>query len=71
MTSIKPPDNMPVRVYPTDAEMAERIRVECGFDEGDIEIQHDHADQLLVDLLQAMGYEQTVAAWGEVPKWYS
>lgn len=31
---------------------------------------HQEADEVLCDLLRALGYGEVVVAWREVPKWY-
>jgi hypothetical protein len=37
----------------------------------DTERAHVVADDVLCDLLTALGYEDVVAAWGKVDKWYA
>lgn len=38
---------------------------------GDQEVVHITGDQLLCDLLIALGCKETVAEWVELPKWYA
>lgn len=40
-------------------------------DQSDVEITHTLADKVLCDLLKALGYEDVVAAWEELEKWYA
>jgi hypothetical protein len=37
----------------------------------DVESAHSAADDVLCDLLRALGYTDVVEAWEAVPKWYS
>ena len=37
----------------------------------DIEIAHIHADGVLTDLLTALGYQDVVAEWEKIDKWYA
>lgn len=37
----------------------------------DVEVAHIKADGVLCDILVALGYEDIVEAWDDVPKWYS
>ncbi len=37
---------------------------------GDIECAHADADDILCDLLRALGYDDVVDEWMEVDKWY-
>ncbi len=37
----------------------------------DIESDHEDADLVLCDLLRALGYDDVVAEWHKVDKWYS
>lgn len=53
----------------TDRDMAERIRRECPA--GDPEAAHSLADGILLELLLALGYNETVEAWQAVDKWYA
>jgi hypothetical protein len=52
-----------------DHEAAERIRKECSH--GDTEGAHYSADKILCELLESLGYKETVAAWDEIAKWYA
>lgn len=52
-----------------DKKYAAKIRKECH--SGDTELDHSDADQLLISLLNELGYTETVKAWGEVDKWYA
>ncbi len=38
---------------------------------GDYEAAHGDADQVLCDLLTALGHADVVAAWDDVGKWYA
>jgi len=38
---------------------------------GDTEAQHSDADQILCDLLCALGYDYVVLEWIKVDKWYA
>lgn len=38
---------------------------------GDYEAAHGDADQVLCDLLTALGHADVVKAWDEVGKWYA
>ncbi len=35
------------------------------------EFDHEDADYILCELLKELGYKELVAAYREVPKWYS
>jgi len=37
----------------------------------DRELAHIEADQVLCDLLIALGFADVVAEWGKDPKWYA
>jgi hypothetical protein len=37
----------------------------------DYEMAHAAADDVLVDLLTSLGYEDVVAVWDRVGKWYA
>lgn len=37
----------------------------------DTEADHSTADRILCELLKALGYEDVVAAWDKIPKWYA
>jgi hypothetical protein len=39
--------------------------------DGDIEIAHSRADDVLCKLLTALGYEDVVREYDKVPKWYA
>ena len=39
--------------------------------DGDVEAIHQQADDVLCELLKALGYEDVVEEWRKVPKWYS
>lgn len=38
---------------------------------GDIESDHSNADDVLCNLLIALGYDAVVQAWEDVEKWYA
>lgn len=37
----------------------------------DQEVTHVDADEVLCQLLVALGYQDVVNAWDEIPKWYA
>lgn len=53
----------------TDKEAAERIRKTCMH--RDLETAHSDADDILCEVLKALGYKETVEAWLAVDKWYA
>lgn len=53
-----------------DADYAEAMQ-RYVHEDGDAENDHAAADRLLCELLNSLGYEQTVAAWSAVRKWYA
>lgn len=54
---------------PTDEEFAARIQRECFND--DTEMDHIKADEIIVELLVALGFQNTAAAYDDVAKWYA
>jgi hypothetical protein len=40
-------------------------------DSADTERDHWDADDILCDLLRALGYDDVVEAWDKIDKWYS
>jgi hypothetical protein len=38
---------------------------------GDTESAHGDADQILCDLLSALGYQDVVEQWEKIDKWYA
>lgn len=54
---------------PTDESIAARIKSECNT--GDVECDHSRADDILTELLRALGYNDTVNTYGCVEKWYA
>lgn len=52
-----------------DIQWAEKIRKECMND--DPEKDHYNADQILLDFLSDLGFENVVEAFKEVPKYYA
>ena len=58
-----------VEVQKDDDSIAKLIE-EYGFI-NDHESAHINADDIIVALLDELGYRQTVKAWQDVPKWYS
>ena len=38
---------------------------------GDTEMQHSDADDILCELLSRLGYQEVVAEWQAVNKWYA
>jgi hypothetical protein len=52
-----------------DEEIAAKIQYECHHT--DTEAAHCRADEILCELLRALGYNKTVNAWDDVPKWYA
>lgn len=55
----------------TPEEFAAAMREIARTTRGDIEIAHALADKLLCDLLRALGYEQGIEVYEELPKWYA
>lgn len=45
-------------------------RIKKDFD-GDVEGQGSMADQVINEFLLSLGYEDVVAAWDDVPRWYA
>jgi hypothetical protein len=39
--------------------------------QGDPEATHSDADEVLCQLLRALGHEAVVEEWDKVPKWYA
>lgn len=64
---------MEVSVAPTGESVAEeairKLREEQA--SGDIEIAHSNADDILCNLLSALGFEDVVAEYAKVRKWYA
>lgn len=52
-------------------EFAEAMRRRCNDHEGDIEMQHWHMDQLMLELLDALGYSEGVDIFMNTSKWYA
>lgn len=38
---------------------------------GDIEVAHCNADGVLCELLKSLGYDDVVAEWEKIDKWYA
>lgn len=38
---------------------------------GDTEVAHSNADQILCDLLTSLGYGDVVHEWAKIDKWYA
>lgn len=38
---------------------------------GDYEMAHSEADDVLCELLASLGFDDVVAAWAKVGKWYA
>jgi len=53
-----------------NGEEAIKRLVECQ-NNGDTELAHSSADDVLCELLQTLGYSDVVEAWGKVDKWYA
>lgn len=53
-----------------DKVIADLIRAACPKG-GDEEISHSVADKILCDLLEEIGFVETVKAFNEVEKWYA
>jgi hypothetical protein len=53
----------------TRNEAVEALRALAG--EWDTETAHSEGDAVLCKLLISLGYEDVVAAWEVLPKWYS
>ena len=54
----------------TRGEALQRLYA-LGEDQGDPEVTHQLGDKVLCDLLKALGFEDVVAAWDELEKWYA
>ncbi len=52
-----------------DATIAEKLRELDKNDDG--ESSHKQADKLLCEILQSLGFTQTVKAFNEMTKWYA
>lgn len=39
--------------------------------EGDYEMAHSEADNILCDLLETLGYKDVVESWRKIGKWYA
>jgi hypothetical protein len=46
-------------------------RLKAEQDNGDREAAHWNADDVLTELLSALGYDDVVAEWAKVDKWYA
>lgn len=44
---------------------------QCQGEHGDVESDHATADLILVELLNALGFEDVTAEWEKVEKWYA
>lgn len=53
----------------TDETLADVIREKCT--SGDKELDHYHADTLVIAMLRDLGFNQTADAWEAVDKWYA
>jgi len=51
-------------------ENAIRAMKEC-IDNGDTEVAHGNADDLLCNLLVELGYKKVIDVYNEVDKWYA
>lgn len=52
-----------------DEHYAKQIREECpGYDK---EMDHYYADQILLEILEKLGFTETVKAFNELDKWYA
>lgn len=54
----------------TPKEFAKEMR-KCKREAYDEEVWHIYADVLMCELLTALGYEEGVKVFEEMPKWYS
>lgn len=52
-----------------DRRFADYIREECS--ENDPDVNHQRADEILIELLTELGYHHTVEAFESLEKWYS
>lgn len=52
-----------------DLDVAARIKKECGH--RDIEVAHWDADRIVIEMLEQLGFVETVAAWKAVEKCYA
>jgi len=53
----------------TREEAIEKLKKLAG--SGDVEAAHGEADEVLCELLRALGYGDVVDAWEDVEKWYA
>lgn len=53
----------------TENEAIAMIRENCH--SGDTEVDHSHADLILCQFLEELGYEELVKEWDKVSKWYA
>lgn len=60
---------MAINIKKIDQGYAEQIRQECMND--DPEIDHQNADELLLDLLESLGFDETTEAFKNVSKYYA
>lgn len=47
------------------------IKLDECIEDGDWEVAHSNADEVLCVLLEQLGYEDVVAKWRQVGKWYA
>lgn len=75
-----PPHNRMAPMVPVSPEedaltrekaIEELTKIANGNHDGDTKAAHSHADMILCDLLDALGYEDVVAVWDKIDKWYA
>jgi hypothetical protein len=60
--------NWKVRTMTREQAIAELKRFQ---ESGDTEAAHGDADEVLCKLLSALGYQDVVAEWEKIDKWYA
>lgn len=60
---------MAINIKKIDEEYAEEIRKTCMSE--DSEMDHLKADGLLLDLLESLGFDETIKAFNNVAKYYA
>lgn len=59
------------RIRLSDMHFAKLMREVPELDPSDVEAQHIRADWLLCQILETIGYEETVSAFNDLKKWYA
>lgn len=55
----------------TREEAIKALKVEQENRDGDVEVVHVHADEILCKFLRELGYADVVEEWEKVDRWYS